>query len=944
MAMMARRFLLVTAGSALFFSGLFGLSALGELLSAMGNLPARVLRRALVFPGRGEALTPGTVAALVVFAVVLAVGMYAVLRWADVGWSWRGYVGSGALVGAPAGVLAVLVWALVRAGVEGAGEPEGSPASLFYGSLTYAPAWGVTMGALTGLVVWVWDPELPAGSERAARPFQARGWVLPSLVVGWALIWSVIATRLGPSGARDQPLLIPLRWLVIDDRHLGVLAVVVAAGVAGGVEALLRRRLPVEGRPGRAFVVAWIALCAAPPAYAAVTAIGDGMLDLYAAGPLNIGWVAEYAEDTGAALVSEPTRIAVPPLLLALVVTAIRLRLPARERVRAEPDPVRPDRRWALLVAGAAVLYTYFRIAVASLSPAPVRQAEIVDAPLLSRALFLLTPPSPPGDEAALLWFWSVAGTFLVLSALLGYAAVRGQTNRILPVGAYLTLLGGLALAAQLAWNGGGTIARALTDQRPPTSATVSEAAAFTAVYVPFCALVMLLVHVAVGFRVVRSVLDLGSLGEDEDFDRVWDKLTADYGVWKRKTAAFTPSRDELRLMSVKAAGIAVVVAVVAGAFQGFGVGRPVGQVTVPADGFFLALPSLPLVPGPQGADLHWVLEIITGMLYALSLGGLVWLGLRRLNVRERRLSAGLAVWGLSVVAGGLVMLVRALLEAALLDGGFGPGDLVEAYSGVGWQMGLLAGIPVAVGVMMRPGWAPRGPVLRYGAALTLAVAAAPLARLAQDDGQVAIATATWRVEHRDPQLTVDVRHPLVQGGDAGERGRIGAALSAPVRELVETTLEDYRRYPPRPTPEGGTHTTNSVTSRFTVVRDDSTVISIRYVSLVRTVGLRPREIGHAVDFDRAFGRTLTTRDVFTAAAFSRTGRERLAAALRPHLPPNLAASLGSVDVDDGLLQINLGRGAVEFTFGRPYFCNACETFTVRMPPERLPGLLRRSR
>jgi hypothetical protein len=46
------------------------------------------------------------------------------------------------------------------------------------------------------------------------------------------------------------------------------------------------------------------------------------------------------------------------------------------------------------------------------------------------------------------------------------------------------------------------------------------------------------------------------------------------------------------------------------------------------------------------------------------------------------------------------------------------------------------------------------------------------------------------------------------------------------------------------------------------------------------------------------------------------------------------------VTVDNERLLVNLGKGTVEFTFGRGYFCTGCEPFTVRASRERLSGLV----
>jgi hypothetical protein len=262
------------------------------------------------------------------------------------------------------------------------------------------------------------------------------------------------------------------------------------------------------------------------------------------------------------------------------------------------------------------------------------------------------------------------------------------------------------------------------------------------------------------------------------------------------------------------------------------------------------------------------------------------------------------------VLAGGLAVLLRAFVEAA--GGPFGPGDLLESYAGAGLQMGFLAGPFVVAGVLVA---VPRRAVL-YGAAVLAVLAVAPAVRPAPGDGRVLIGTGVWR-ETRP--LTIDVSHPLAQGENAD---RINAALLAPIRTLIEETGDATR-----------------VTGTYTVVRNDAQVISVRY--LTTWEGPHPGERAQAVTVDTATGRQLTALDIFTPAALSRAGRERLAAELRPLLPPGASANPAIVRVDGDFVEVNPGNGAVEFTFGRGYLCDACPAVTVRVPRERLPGLLR---
>ncbi|NUP77858.1 MAG: hypothetical protein HOV96_09975, partial [Nonomuraea sp.] len=93
--------------------------------------------------------------------------------------------------------------------------------------------------------------------------------------------------------------------------------------------------------------------------------------------------------------------------------------------------------------------------------------------------------------------------------------------------------------------------------------------------------------------------------------------------------------------------------------------------------------------------------------------------------------------------------------------------------------------------------------------------------------------------------------------------------------------------------------------------------------------------------YDLRAGRALGVRDVFTPAALSRAGRLRLAAALRPLLPPGAVANPALGRADGDFAEVGLAPGAVEFTFGRGLLCPACPAVTVRVPEERLTGLLR---
>ncbi|TMR10041.1 hypothetical protein ETD86_41235 [Nonomuraea turkmeniaca] len=283
-------------------------------------------------------------------------------------------------------------------------------------------------------------------------------------------------------------------------------------------------------------------------------------------------------------------------------------------------------------------------------------------------------------------------------------------------------------------------------------------------------------------------------------------------------------------------------------------------------------------------------LENLTGALYVVLLAGLVYLVLGRSNTKGPRSWA--AVWGLSVVAGGLASLL--LDPVAGLQAGFAAGAFV------------VAGLAVAA--------APRK-VLPAGAAVLVAVAAAPLVRGTPPQA-FTVTSATWREQR--PRLTIDVSYPRASGGDAR---RVNAALFAPIRERVEDTLRDLRADP-------AAHGT--VTGTHVLVRDDAQVISVRY--------LLAGEQWRAVNYDVPAGRVLTVREIFTPVAFTPAGRRRLAAALRPLMPARQIPR--TVSADNERLLVNLSRGAVEFTFGRGYFCTACEPFIVRASRERLAGLV----
>ncbi|MEV6038888.1 hypothetical protein AB0L65_47620 [Nonomuraea sp. NPDC052116] len=842
MAKTTRIFLLAAVVCALAVSG-------GCALPPVGGFPlGRAFGGVLVFPGTGS----GTAAVLVAFSVALTGGAYLAFRWAGFGGSRLGVLVCWGLAGGPAGVLAVLMWARLR------GVP-------FREHLTYAASWGMATALLSALLALAVTRAAPAGpAKQGTSAFRPRGWVLPGLVAGWSVVWNAFLGR--------QEL---LAWLPLSLNYFDQVAVVLAAVAAGSLEGVLRRRLPVEGRQGRAFVLAWIALTAAPVVYAAVVAIDHGMRELLLADPLDWAWAAEYLRDLGAALIAHPAQVAVPPLLLASAASGIQTVVPARERPATAPDPVRPDRRWSLLVAGAALALTYFCLAVTSRFPLLTRRTFDEETPAPLRALALLAPPDPALGGTVVVWAWAVVTVFAVVAAVLVYVTIRGQLVRLFPASDYLLLTGALALATALAWNLGSVIGHAVTGERPLDVAPAREAAAFTGFVVPVFGALLFIVHSQVGLtRFVRIVELSGEEG--------WAKLRERYRAWKEQVRPHVPSCRERGLAAARAGGAALVIAVVAGAFQGFGVGPPVGRADAP----FLAVPVLCVTRPP--------LENLTGALYVLLLAGLVYLGFARLNAKERRAAPLPAVWGLSVLAGGLASL-------------FDPVN--------GLQTGLVTGPLVAVALMVPL----RRKILLYGAALLVLVAAAPAVKGGPARERVALGPVAWREQR--PRLTIDVSYPRAQGTDAA---RINAALAEPVREAVERTSRSLRADPAA---------TGLVTATYVVVRNDADVISVRY--------MMAGDAWRAVNYDRALGRALAVQEIFTPAVLTPAGRRRLAGALRPLMPPPQYPRTVSVDNERVLVSLATG-GAVEFTFGRGYFCAACEPFTVRASRERLAGLLRR--
>ncbi|MEU8398965.1 hypothetical protein AB0C28_27535 [Nonomuraea sp. NPDC048892] len=983
MAKTTRTFLLAAAGIALGVCGLCALPPVG------GFLLGRAVASVLVFPGLGRGLAAGTAVTLVVYAVLLTFGAYAAFRWSGFGASRVGLLVCWGLAGGPAGVLAVLLWA------RGHGVP-------FEEYARYAASWGMATALLAALLTMAATRFLPApvsegssvpdgeqvpapagkktpattrkgtpakeapattrkgtpatGRKGAAvkdrsatrkkespkRPptlvrslaFHPRSWALPCLVAGWAVVWSVLV--------RDrQPL---MAWLPLSLSYFTQVAVILGSIAAGYVEGMLRRRLPVERRPGRAFVLAWISASVAPVVYAAVVAIDLGMRERLLAAPLDPAWVAEYLGDLGAVLVAEPVQVALPPLVLALAAVGVQLVPPLRRAAAGTPDPVRTDRRWALLVAGAALALTYFCLAVTSRFPLLTRRTFDAETPVMLRALALLSPPDPVLGGTAVVWSWAMAAVFAVAAAGLVYVAARGQLVRLFPASSYVVLVGALALATALAWTVGGVIGRVVTEEEPVGISPAAQAVEFAVFVVPVFAALLFIVHSQVGVARFARIVDL----EDE---QTWEQAAERYRAWRERVRDHVPSwRERLMIAGMATAG-ALVPLVVAGALVQLvplgAAGSPRGLITgdglgsgggLAAGGELGSGGELATSGGlgwggglstggelgaggglgfPVPSLVAPVADTLTCAAYLVLLAGLIYVSLMRVNLRERRGAVWAAVWGASVVAG-----VAAGLATP-----------------AGFLLGLVAGPFAVAGVVAGPLLAGRRRVLVVAGAVLLLVAAAPLVRRAPAGEPLTITTATWRA--RAPGLTVEISYPAV--ADGPDAARAGAALVAPVRTHVEEVLRRHREDPsrapgpatgPTATPATGpttTPTTSAVTGGYTVVRNDAGVVSVRYAL--------SGEVGRAVTYGRAEGRVLEVRDLFVPAAFTPAGRRQLAAALRPLMPKGQVPRTVSLDSDR--LLVNLAPGAVEFAFGRDYFCAPCAPVTVRVLDARLAGLRR---
>ncbi|WP_326639229.1 hypothetical protein OIE67_11175 [Nonomuraea fuscirosea] len=799
--------------------------------------------------------------------------------------------------------------------------------------------------------------ERSSGSARRLA-FHPRSWVLPCLVAGWAVVWSVLV--------RDrQPL---MAWLPLSLSYFTQVAVVLASIAAGYVEGTLRRRLPVEGRPGRAFVLAWISASVAPVVYAAVVAIDLGMRERLLAAPLNPAWIAEYAADLGAVLVAEPVQVALPPLVLALAAAGVQAVPPLRRAPAGEPDPVRTDRRWALLVAGAALALTYFCLAVTSRFPVLTRRTFDAETPAMVRALALLSPPDPVLGATAVVWSWATTAVFAVATAGLVYVAVRGQLVRLFPASSYVVLVGALALATALAWTVGGVIGRAVTGEEPVGISPAAQATEFAAFVVPVFAALLFIVHSQVGVSRFAKIVDLEN-------EQTWEQATERYRAWRDRTRDHVPSRRERGVIAGMATAGALVPLVLAGALMPSVSLMGAGSAHRLSTGTTLSAGSEVSTAGGLGAAgglgfpvpslVGPVADALTCAAYLVLLAGLVFVSLMRVNLRERRWAVWAAVWGASVVAG---MAAGLATPAGLL-------------------LGLVAGLFAVAGVVAGPLLVGRRRVLVVAGAVLLLVTAVPLVRRAPAGVPLTITTATWRT--RAPGLTVEISYPVVAGGP--DAARVGAALVAPLRAHVEELLRRHREDPSRdpapatspgtsgttdprtgPTPAPATGqaagpkagpttgttadptndpwtgltigttpgttpgptpgpTTGLVTGGYTVVRNDAGVVSVRYAL--------SGEVGRAVTYGRAEGRVLEVRDLFVPAAFTPAGRRQLAGALRPLMPKGHVPRTVSLDSDR--LLVNLAPGAVEFAFGRDYFCAPCAPVTVRVPDARLTGLRR---
>ncbi|WP_155126525.1 hypothetical protein [[Actinomadura] parvosata] len=784
-----------------------------------------------------------------------------------------------------------------------------------------AAAWGMVIGVVAAGVALAGTRVVPGGGPKErGGTFWPRAWVVPCLAVGWSVVWSVLVRERGPL----------LGWLPLSFRYFEQVAVVLAAVVVASVEGALRRRMPVEGRPGRAFVLAWVALSVAPVVYAAVVAVDGGMRELLLAAPLSAAWVGEYAGDVTGVLAATPAQTALPPLVLAMVAVGVQRVLPARQREAAPVDPVRTDRRWALLVAGAAVALTYACVAVTSRFPMLTRRTYDSETPVTVRAVALLAPPDAAVGRVAVVWSWAIAAVFAVAAAVLVYVAARGQLVRVFPASFYPVLVAALALAAALAWSVGSLTGLVVTGEWPAGIRPADEAAAFVVFGAPVFGAVLFIVYSQVGVSRFARVVEL-------EGEQAWERLAERYREWKEQVRGHVPGRRERAIIAARAAGGALVLLVVAGAGQVIGSVRGV---------------EVPVADG------------LTGVAYLGLLAALVYVGLAKVNVRERRWSVWLTVWGMSVLAGTVagtvadtaVGMVAGLGTATALgpeaglgtatglgpeaalgtatglgsEAGVGSATGLGAVTGLGTPVGLVVGLvagPFAVaGVAVGVAVAVPKKVLVAGGVVLALVAAVPLVVASQARGPLAFETAGWR--ERLPGVTIDVSYPRAAG--AADAARVNAALVAPVRAYVDEALRRHRR-----NPQAGA----ALTGSYVLVRNDAGLVSVRYALT--------GELGRAVTYDRRAGRTLTVRDVFAPAAFTPAGRRRLADAVRPLVPKGLVPkdhSPRTVSVDGDRLLVALAPGAVELTFGRDYFCVPCAPFTVRVPDGRLPGLvIRRS-
>ncbi|TMR16669.1 hypothetical protein ETD86_24660 [Nonomuraea turkmeniaca] len=900
-----------------------------EAISLLDGLAARIAARALPSAASENVLGPLTAIQVIVYCTMLVGGAHLVTKCARFSRPKSGWIVACTLAGAPAGVLAVLAWTVV------------SPMRGHILSIKYAPTWGMTVAALSALLTVALARSAPAQPvPKESGSFDPRSWVLPAIVVVWVTIRG-LADVLWPGAGFTNAAWRLLGWLptyVADLPGLVValLGVGAAAYFAYKAERALRQRLPTGGLSGRSFVLAWIALLTAPVAYALVVAVWDGMIPIAGQNPLSPAWLLEYVEDVGATLVASPAQLSVTPLLLALASTGIQRLLPPVSPMPL-PDPEAPRRGWSLEAAGTALASMLAIVALASSVPDLAVRLASPPAPggewrlTVLRGWSFLTPPEHPTSQ-----FWALAAGVLVLTCSLVYLTARGQIAHLFTPTAYLPMWGALALAIAVAVPVSGLLA---SPQTPSPLPTPAQAAVFVVLIAPALALVLALTHMnRIGWAMIKA-LDLDHFPEAKDTGAVWEKLSERYQAWKERAQAHKTTPAERRAIALKAGICGLTVALLTGAAHALALGVPLGRTAIPDNGLFLALPEIRLSPleGEPRAD--WLLENITAALYIVLLMWLVHLGLRSVD-RSAAWAVGLTVLGQSVVAGSLALGLRTVLGAWLSSSAMRAADRFETYIPLGPQLGLLTGLAagLTVSYLRRPVWLGKVPRSRrlqaaYGcAALLLVVGALPPMTPAAKPVRLELTTHTWRERHDDERLSVNLSYPRIKGDE-----RVNIELFAPLRARVEEMLREFERYPATADSE--------LTNSFAIVRSDNRLVSIRYALTLTGVGAHPAYFGDVVTVDVAARRALSKEEIFVPAIRSSAGMTRLASVIRTHLPdPRTAGLLDAlirVDVADPDLGVNLGSEAVQFTLFRGLVCYSCEPVTVRVPAERLDGLLR---